>query len=188
VRKTISQLNRWAFPRSYIRRNIARLNRERSSLRSSFRTSPFPLRFGHTSSAAETASGEDGPEAARQARRRALDYLENELEEFYDWDRELNDEDLLKKAKKIGVYLDQIDFTAVVDEDQSSRGGRYHRIGRFGNGLLLDEVRVPLLKAVRERESVYRKDRIDTAVKIIGALTGLIGVIGTVLGLFFAAM
>jgi hypothetical protein len=111
--------------------------------------------------------------------------LEDDLHEFYEWQLEIDDRALFKRAAKIGVYPDEITFPHTEDLRNM---GRYHYSGTFGNELLRDEFREPFVKAIREREPSYRKERrerIELAVKIIAALTAAVtGIIGALIGLF----
>jgi hypothetical protein len=82
--------------------------------------------------------------------------LQDDRYEFHLWQTEIEDKTLIKKAAKIGVYLDEIVFP---DTEDHNNVGRYHRIGDFGSELLRNEFRGPLVKAIREREPAYRKEQ-----------------------------
>ena len=105
--------------------------------------------------------------------------------EFYEWQLEIADKKLIKRARKIGVYLDEITFPDTADHRNI---GRYYCIGSYGNELLRDEFRVPLLRAVRAREPIWQKerqDRIEFMVRVVAAFaTAATGIIGTLIGLF----
>jgi hypothetical protein len=93
----------------------------------------------------------------------------------------LDDEALERKAARIGVYLDEIEFS--YEDDPEVNDGPYHYVGRYGNRVLLDEFRNPLVQAIRAREPIYAKERreqIDLTVKLLTATSGFIG---TVIGL-----
>jgi hypothetical protein len=62
----------------------------------------------------------------------------------------------LERAAKIGVYPDEIAFPEIEDERNIRR---YRCIGTVGNELLRDEFHTPFVKAIREREPSYRKER-----------------------------
>lgn len=147
-------------PRLYIRIEIARVERQEKAIRHVWTI----------------------PAEERQER---LGQLDNELQELYEWQQQFKDDALIRRAAKIGVYLDEIAFPVV---DDRGNIGLYHRIGQFGDRLLRDEFRTPLLKAVREREPSYRKEQreqIELVVKIIAALTAAsTGIIGALIGLF----
>jgi hypothetical protein len=132
-------------PQLYIRMEIARLERQEKALRH------------------PAMSGDKRIE--QEAR------LSADLSELHDWQLTFEDKALIRRAARIGVYLDEIVFVNVPDRENV---GRYYRIGTFGDELLRDEFRASLLKAVRQREPVYRKERqeqIELIVKIISALT-----------------
>jgi hypothetical protein len=117
-------------------------------------------------------------------RRNKAAQLEQHRHEFYEWQLEIEDKKLIKRAGKIGVYLDEITFPDIPDDRNV---GRYYCIGTYGNELLRDEFRTPLLRAVREREPVWRKERreqIELFTKVIAALaTAATGIIGALIGL-----
>lgn len=118
---------------------------------------------------------------SREERADRLRQLHYEMEDLSGWQESLDDEALLKRAAKIGIYPDEVDFPRERDPEND---GRYHRIGDFGHRVLRSEFYGPLRIAMREREPVYRKERreqVDMIVKIIVAVTGLIG---TLIGLF----
>jgi hypothetical protein len=111
--------------------------------------------------------------------------LEGDRHEYCEWQLEIEDKALLKRAAKIGVYPDEVVFPETKDDRNM---GRYHYSGTFGNELLRDEFRQPFVKAIREREPLYRKERreqIELTVKVIAALTAAItGIIGALIGLY----
>jgi hypothetical protein len=105
--------------------------------------------------------------------------VHNELDELFQWQLTFDDKALVNKADKVGVYLDEVICNYVSDQGNI---GRYYRIGAFGDKLLRDEFREALLKAVREREPAYRKERreqielyVKIATVIVTTLTGLLG-------------
>lgn len=153
---------RYFHPRSYVRAQMARIEREIQNLQ------------------AKRWTG-----AMTEEQRLSVGRLENDRYEYYEWQREIDDKALLKRAAKIGVYPDEITFPQT--EDMRNMG-RYHYSGTFGNELLRDEFRQPFVKAIREREPLYRKERreqIELTVKVITALTAAItGIIGALIGLY----
>ena len=120
-----------------------------------------------------------------EEQRSSVGHLESDRYEYYEWQREIDDKALLKRAAKIGVYPDEIIFQ--LTEDMRNMG-RYHYNRTFGNELLRDEFRQPFVKAIREREPLYRKEKreqIELIVKVIAALTAAItGIIGALIGLY----
>jgi hypothetical protein len=154
----IQEASRRFRPRLYIRMEIARLERGDKALR---RVTMSP-----------------------DQRNEQESRLHQELTELYEWELTFKDKDLVKRATKIGIYLDEIEFDNVLSQDNV---GRYYMIGTFGDEYLRDGFRTSLLKAVREREPIYRKERreqIELALKIIGSITASItGIIGALIGL-----
>jgi hypothetical protein len=101
--------------------------------------------------------------------------LQDDRYEFHVWQTEIEDKALIKKALKFGIYLDEIVFS---ENEDPNNVGRYHRIGDFGHELLRSEFREPLVKAIRERRPTYLKEQRERAeiyIKLIAALTGIIG-------------
>ena len=143
------------FPRSYINWGMARVRRERTALRSA--------------------------KISKEERTDRLRHLEYELQDLSEWQESLDDAALLKQAAKLRVYLDQIDFPT---EHDPANDGPYHRIGTFGNRLLRTEFYGPLRKAIREREPFFRKERHEQVEMIVKVITAVTGLIGTLIGLF----
>lgn len=148
---------RRVFPKFYIRTQIARIERNIHDIQSKRWT-----------------------KALTEKQRDNIRDLENELIEFYDWQLELEDRALIKKAEKMEVYLDEIIFPNIEDTRNT---GRYHRLGTFGNELLRDEFRKPLVKVMREREIFYRKERHERTEICIKVITAVAGLVGTATGL-----
>jgi hypothetical protein len=149
--------------------NIARIDREIHKLKT----------VGHA-----TARISRTPDAHNRITR-----LMDDRHEFDEWKQELDDKALAKKAAKIGVYLDEIEFHSPEEDSDFGRNyGLYYCSGTFGNELFRDEFRKPLLKAVREREPIYRRERweaIETYSKLLTAVvTAMTGIIGAAIGLF----
>lgn len=148
----LSTIIRRVSPAFYIKVNISRIDRQIRKLKAKD--------CAHTSSI-----------ESRDAR----DRLMEDRHEFEEWQREIDDKLLAKRAGKIGIYLDEIEFTSVEDERNY---GLYYYSGMFGNELFRNEFRKPLLKAVREREPIYRKEKreqVEIYIKLIAALTGILG-------------
>lgn len=125
--------------------------------------------------------------AARRAHRKRLkepganrEVLERDLyweeQEWLDWLRELEDKRLIEDARKMDVYLDDIPFPL----DEENRRLPHFRHGTWGDEFLQSDSRAALRKAMRERGPIYRKETRevwDLRIKILTALTGLVGVI-----------
>lgn len=156
------KLWRYLHPRSYVRMQIARIERRLRNTRPNFGASLVTI----------------------DEQRKNTEQLKSDRHEFYEWQLEIYDKALFKRAAKIGVYPDEITFP---DTKDGRNIGRYHFSGTFGNELLRHEFREPFVRAIREREPLYRKERreqIELVVKIIAALTAAItGIIGALIGL-----
>ena len=97
--------------------------------------------------------------------------IELERRELYDWLREIEDEQLIDRASRIGVDLEEMDLP----EERPS----HYQEGTFGNRFLVYSSRLELKRLVRERGLIYRAERretLKTVATIISALTGLGGV------------
>ena len=98
-----------------------------------------------------------------------------ELWEWTDLIREIEDAELVAKAAKMDIHLD--DMPPPYSEDEERRS--HYELGNFGNRLLNHETRVALRAKTQERGTAYRKERreaIELYIKILTALTGLGGV------------
>lgn len=108
------------------------------------------------------------------------------LREWEEWLTSIEDAELVKKAEKAGVYLDDIPLPE--DHDQSIRSVKYTHFhyGEFGEKILDYDVRKTLRQNYRKKLPEYRKERreiIDLFIRgggvfigIIGGLTGLLAV------------
>jgi hypothetical protein len=99
----------------------------------------------------------------------------DEIDELNEWAQSIDDRDLQAKAKKIGVYIEDIECPKI---DDDARIVGYYEYGAFGNELLRDDIRKPLSKAVREREPIYKKERrerLELYLKLITAIAALLG-------------
>lgn len=157
MRDLLQKAVRRLYPKLHIRTQIARLERDLRDIQSKRRTSTLT-----------------------EEQRDNVRDLEHELIEFYDWQLEFEDRALIKKAAKMGVYLDEINFPNI---DDPRNTGRYHRLGTFGSELLRDEFRRPLVKVMRERETSYRKERHERTEIYIKVITAAAGLVGTATGL-----
>lgn len=102
-----------------------------------------------------------------------------ELWEWIDWVREIEDAELVTKAAKMDIHLD--DMPAPYSEDEERRS--HYEIGNFGNRLLNHETRTALRAKTQERGPAYRKERRETIELYTKMLTGLTGLGGVVIGL-----
>lgn len=101
--------------------------------------------------------------------------LQWEAWEWIDWVRELEESELVAKAAKMDIHLDDMPPPYSEADERNS----HYEIGNFGNRLLHHETRNALRAKTQERGPAYRKERRETVelyVKILTALTGLGGV------------
>ena len=97
-----------------------------------------------------------------------------ELREWIDWAQEIEDNELILKAKKMGIYLDEIPLPLSEAGEQPS----HYEAGSFGNIYLSPEARIALRIKVREYEPTFQKNRreaIGLAGSLIAGATGLVG-------------
>jgi hypothetical protein len=107
--------------------------------------------------------------------------LDFELCEWEEWLTEMEDKELIRRAKKMDVYLDDIPFPK--PDETAGRNSAYIRPshyepGRYGNELLHYDSRAALIKAMRERFPAYRKEqreRLQLWINLVAVLTGLVG-------------
>jgi molybdopterin converting factor small subunit len=121
----------------------------------------------------------------------ALEYgLVGDRREYEDWLAELNSTELVRKAEKMDIYLDDIpppepEERADRDEyDTPPEATHWVRSQMGTEEFLCSETRKELHRRMRERAPAYRKERrerIRLIVSVITALTGLAGTIAAVL-------
>ncbi|MEI7669516.1 MAG: hypothetical protein WCJ33_05500 [Pseudomonadota bacterium] len=117
--------------------------------------------------------------------------LEREYQDdIWQWQEhlsEIEDKELVEKAKKIEVYLDDITLPELDKDDYNAVRYTHYRIGTFGDRFLDPNSKKALLKNYRERIPVYRKERreiIDLRIKIFGLIgTFIVSAIGALTGL-----
>lgn len=116
--------------------------------------------------------------------------LEDDRHEYEEWQDTIEEAALIKRAKQIGLYLDEIIFLPTPD-DSMYQIGKYRQPGQFGNIVLIPAFRRELEKAVRQREPIYKKEKHESAefwLKVIGTIsTVLVGIIGAITGLIAVA-
>jgi hypothetical protein len=112
--------------------------------------------------------------------------LNSETWVWIDWMREMEDQELVTKALKMDIYLDQMPPAPPTDSMYDDSSGYYTDTGT-GCRLLRDEIRVSLRTKVWERTPAYRKERreiIELYVKMgTLAVTTIIGLLGAITGL-----
>lgn len=129
--------------------------------------------------------------AARSWPRDKQQELENDLywdeKQWNEWIQEIEDAELVATALKTDVYLDEIPPSP--PEDDHERPGHYTVTG-MGFRLLRPDTRTALVKKVRERTPIFRKEQreaMELYLKIgTLVLTGVTGLLGTATGLVLA--
>lgn len=106
--------------------------------------------------------------------------LEEDIWEWREWLCEIEDKELVAKALKMDVYLDEIPVPSPVDGMDKS----HYTLGTFGNELLRLESKEALIKKVREKSPAYRKERREILELYSKAGAVMIGIIGAATGLF----
>lgn len=122
-------------------------------------------------------------------RQNLLAERDHDLDEWYYWLTEIEDTELVRKAKTMDVHLEDIPVPHH-DEEYDERWEPHDHHWRYStwyNVVLRSECRAALRKAMRERAPAYRRERReiwDLRLKA-GALavTGLTGLIGAIIGL-----
>jgi hypothetical protein len=108
--------------------------------------------------------------------------LENDVWEWTDWLREIDDKRLIAKAAKRDIDLDDIPLPQQQPDERPS----HYELGTFGNRYLADETRKAIKAKMREKAPAYRKERREFLDLIIKALPFVTGLIGTAIGLVAA--
>ncbi len=125
----------------------------------------FPKRYarqGHRR--AEEASREQLRVASPDKREEIKDRLTWELWEWIDWVREIEDAEVVAKAAKMDIHLDDMPPPYSEDHEQHS----HYEIGNFGNRLLNNETRLALRAKTQERGPAYRKERREILDRVDG--------------------
>jgi hypothetical protein len=97
-----------------------------------------------------------------------------EMQEWYDWLRSIEDDEIVRTAQRMDIALDDFPKRYTQDDDEPD----YCCCDSLGNRYLKPETRSAIQKAMRERASAYRKERretVDLYVRLIVAITGLAG-------------
>jgi hypothetical protein len=98
---------------------------------------------------------------------------------WQDWLQEIEESELVNRARKMDVYLDDIPLPPADDEDSERQDPNSHyRMGSSGNTLLHPDSRAALIKKVRERYPLYRKEQREIWELWMKAAALLIGVLG----------
>lgn len=127
---------------------------------------------------AEEACREQVKAAPSDKREEIKGRLTWELWEWIDWVREIEDAELVAKAAKMDIHLDDMPPPYSEDEERES----HYEIGNFGNRVLHHETRVALRTKTQERGPSFRKERRETVELYIKMLTGLTGLGGVIIG------
>jgi len=136
----------------------------------------FPKRYARQGlQRAERAHGQQLRAAPVNKRDELRHRLAEELWEWIEWVKEIEDTELVSKAAKMEIFLGEMPAPFSESEERRS----HYELGTFGNRYLCHESRVALQAKVRERAPAFRKERrevIELHIKILTSLTGLGGV------------
>ncbi len=107
-----------------------------------------------------------------------------ELLDYEEWLREIEDKELIKKAEKMDVYIDEIPFPENDPENLYSIENSHYYHGTFGSKMLADDIRKTLIKKIRERTPSYKKERreiwefwIKSIISVLGVLIGFVAIL-----------
>ena len=106
------------------------------------------------------------------------------LQEWCEWLTSIEDVELVKKAQKMDIYLDEIPIPAQDNEDMRRIKGTHYTYNDFGERLLEYESRKAIIKAIRERTPSYRKERREIWEFWLKSGGIIIGIIGAATGFF----
>jgi hypothetical protein len=151
------QLLRWLFPKTYIRINVANLKRKhRKSLK-----------------AAKTS----------QERQDVEGFFYHEFLEWDEWMSSIEDAELVEKAKKRDISLDDFSLPPYDKDDLYAIKNSHYYYGAFGSRLLDPNTRKAVSKAIRDRAPSYRKERREDKKLVVNVIVSLASLIGTITGL-----
>jgi len=114
-------------------------------------------------------------------RQNLINQLDGEIYEWADWLGEMEDKELVRRARRMDIYLDDIPLPkrdAEDREDPAYRTPSHFELGPWGNNRLRSESRAALTKAMHERLPTYRRERREIRqlwINFLAVLTGLIG-------------
>ncbi len=112
------------------------------------------------------------------------EFIQCTLREWQEWLMSIEDRELVNRAKKAGVYLDDIAYAEYDKDDMRSLRNSHYYLGEFADMLLDPIVKRQLTQAYRKRLPEYRKERIELWGLWMKAGGVLIGIIGGLTGLF----
>lgn len=144
----------------------------------------FPKQYVTVMLARAEQRARDGLKAAKALsateRRNLRDELEQDVWEYREWLCEIEDKELVTKALRMDIYLDELPIPSPIEGMNKS----HYTFGTFGNELLHSKSRQALVKKVREKSPAYRKERREIIEVYIKAGTVIVGIIGAATGLF----
>lgn len=156
-------LRKWyarLFPKVYIRKGIARVEKE------------FLEKRRHAS------------QLTLEERQKLESNFASELEYWHGCRYSIEDQELIRAARKMDIFLEDIPIPSpqILLSDEG-----YYRINNYGESILREEVRDELIKKMRARQSSYNKEqreKVEYYVKITTSITAACtGLIGVVIGL-----
>jgi hypothetical protein len=110
--------------------------------------------------------------------------LSQDIDEWREWKTEVEDAELVSKAARMGIYLDEIPLPS--SETDGQLYSHYEK-GSWGNVYLNHEIRIALRTKVREYRPTFRKERreaIELCIRVAALIiTGVTGLLGSATGL-----
>lgn len=106
------------------------------------------------------------------------EFVQCTLGEWQEWLTNIDDKELINRARKADVYLDDIPHAEHDEQDMHSLKNSHYYVGSFGDMLLDPTVKKSLTQTYRKRHPEYRKECkeiIGIWVQIGGAFTGILG-------------
>jgi hypothetical protein len=144
----------------------------------------FPKRYATKKLREQEEANQRKIKAAGSLTRIEKSNLESELNldlfDWIDWIRVIEDQELISRAQKMYIYLD--DIPPSPSEDKISDDGPHHTYSS-GHRLLRPASRAALPAKVRERTPAFNKERREVLELWIKAGTLLAGLIGMLTGL-----
>jgi len=119
---------------------------------------------------------------SRVEQRNLRDELNLDVFEWEAWLQEMEDQDTVKTANKMGIHLDDIPSAKSEDDRDEDDRYRHYEIASWNNRVLRPESRRALLAKMRERAPLYRKERREIVEVYIKAAAAVVGVIGAMTG------
>jgi hypothetical protein len=105
--------------------------------------------------------------------------LNHDLWEWIEWLHSIDDKELIEQAKRMDIELGEIPLP---EPDQFQRPGLW-KISSAGGEVLYTESQQAIIKTIRERMPVYRKEQRELVELYFKGVTLFIGAMGTIIAL-----